>query len=241
MESIRLKKRAPTVKSRRRFARLTCAAIGLGMTASLVGGAMTTAPAQANVAASSILAAGQTLVAGQSLQSPNGQFTLVMQGDGNLVEYAGGTTALWNSGTSGHPGAYLAMQSDANAVVYSATNSPLWFSGGGQPTAGYFLQLQSDANLVVYAPSGAAVWANYASIVPQTVKNEISYWLSHVTERWGESHNGFEEVGTDFGMPVDTPIYAVESGPVLGVGYYGGGGVVSVKAAATISEYYQHL
>ena len=46
------------------------------------------------------LPSGATLFDGQSLVSPNGRFTLDMQGDGNLVLYGAGLV-LWDSGTVG--------------------------------------------------------------------------------------------------------------------------------------------
>ena len=73
---------------------------------------------------------------------------------------------------------------------------------------------------------------------PSPVKTEVDYWLAHITQYW-QGYPG--EEGTDFSMPEDTPIYAVQGGTVLGVGYYGGGGVVSIKAGNQLAEYYQHL
>lgn len=64
--------------------------------------------------------------------------------------------------------------------------------------------------------------------------------LQNVTQRFGQ--NG--ETGVDMGMPMGTPITSLTDGQVLGMGYYGGGGVVSVKSSVqgkTASVYYQHL
>ena len=112
------------------------------------------------------------LKAGHFMQSPNRKLKLLMQGDGNLVLYSG-SRALWNTRTSGHPGAFFRLQADGNLVVYSAAGRPLWSSGtsvprGNAPAPGYgnpvTLMLQSDGNLVLYriANSGrpdAALWA----------------------------------------------------------------------------------
>jgi hypothetical protein len=49
-----------------------------------------------------------------------------MQGDGNLVLYAG--SPVWSSQTFGHPGAALAVQSDGNVVIYGGGQA-LWASG----------------------------------------------------------------------------------------------------------------
>lgn len=108
------------------------------------------------------LKGGETLAPGQMLASEEAQ--LVMQTDGNLVLYhvTGGDGkggALWQSGTSGNPGAFARMQSDGNFVVYkkgTVGNDPsgaLWASGTYQNTDAR-LDLQSDANLVVYTKNG---------------------------------------------------------------------------------------
>lgn len=107
------------------------------------------------------LASGQSLVRGQSLSSCDGRFVLRMQADdGNLVLYMG-TTPLWATGavgdalvmqtdgnlvnyagngsvvtggslpsnTQGWNGAHARLQNDGNFVVYSAGNTPLWSTG----------------------------------------------------------------------------------------------------------------
>lgn len=102
------------------------------------------------------LNAGQALSPGQYLDSPNGQYELVMQSDGNLVLYVVGQRPLWDTSTWGHPGAYAVMQSDGNLVVYG-TGGALWASGtSGNPGAG--LDVQSDANVVVYSNYGRPLW-----------------------------------------------------------------------------------
>ncbi len=49
-----------------------------------------------------------------------------MQGDGNLVLRNSNNSALWNSGTSGHAGAYARVQTDGNLVVKSSGGTTLW-------------------------------------------------------------------------------------------------------------------
>ncbi len=53
---------------------------------------------------------------------------LVMQTDGDLVVYRA-STAIWQSGTSGHAGAHLVLQADRNLVIYSTTGKALWQTG----------------------------------------------------------------------------------------------------------------
>jgi hypothetical protein len=106
----------------------------------------------------SAIHAGEGLQPGQYVLSPNGRYQLVMQADGNLVEYAAGRRAVWASGTDGHPGATLAMQADGNLVVYGPDGAPLWASGT-MGRGGSFVMPGDDGNLVLYAAGSAPVWA----------------------------------------------------------------------------------
>jgi murein DD-endopeptidase MepM/ murein hydrolase activator NlpD len=98
--------------------------------AALVIGAAVAVPRPAGAATQSALFTGQQMTGGQELQ--DGPFTLVMQTDGNLVEYLaepnGQSYALWSSGTWGNPGALVVMQTDGNLVIY-LDGRPLWDSG----------------------------------------------------------------------------------------------------------------
>jgi hypothetical protein len=55
---------------------------------------------------------------------------LIMQTDGNLVEYNYAGNAIWATGTNGKRGGYLIMQNDGNAVIYYPT--PSWATGTNQ-------------------------------------------------------------------------------------------------------------
>jgi len=113
------------------------------------------AAASPAAAASSTLGSGGRLNGGGEIAA--GSYRLVMQGDGNLVEYTG-STALWSSHTSGQPGNYVVMQTDGNLVVRSSGGSWRWQSTTlGHP--GAHLSIQTDGNVVVRSTSGAALWA----------------------------------------------------------------------------------
>ena len=105
---------------------------------------------------------GGSLSAGQSITSPNGQYVLAMQTDGNLVVY-GPSGALWASGTSG-AGNHVVMQSDGNLVVYNSAGAALWQSGTGGRSGAFELAMQSDGNLVIYS-AGGPIWS-WESAVP---------------------------------------------------------------------------
>jgi hypothetical protein len=100
--------------------------------------------------------AGEVMNPGQSIGSANGRYSLVYQGDGNLVLYDG--SALWTSGTDGRPAGVCMMQGDGNLVLYARGGEALWDSGTSQH-GGSGLIVQDDGNVVIYAPDGTAVWA----------------------------------------------------------------------------------
>jgi hypothetical protein len=103
-----------------------------------------------------------TLTAGQAIWSPNGQYTLKMQTDGNLVEYGPDGTALWASGTYGTGSSnHVTMQTDGNLVIYTSAGTALWASGtGGHSGSAPTLDLQNDSNLVIYSAVGV-LWARW--------------------------------------------------------------------------------
>ena len=103
------------------------------------------------------LTANQQLDANQSLVSCDGDYNLIMQGDGNLVLYQSGT-ALWASNTAGTAADEAIMQGDGNFVVYSSSGSALWASGTNG-NSGAYLEVQNDGNVVIYSAAGAALWS----------------------------------------------------------------------------------
>jgi surface antigen len=118
-------------------------------------------------AGGSTLSAGQQLRAGQDLVSPGGQYTLVMQDDGNLVTYGNGCV-IWASNTAGVGSSdYLVMQDDGNLVIYTSAGKPVWASNTAGVGSSDYLAMQGDGNLVVYTSSGKPVWASGAGNADQ--------------------------------------------------------------------------
>lgn len=98
---------------------------------------------------------GQSLQKGDSLQSQNGQYTFVLQQDGNLVLYDANQRALWSSRTDGRAVSQAIMQTDGNFVIYGYPG-PIWASN----TNGWYnayLIVQNDGNVVIYGHKAA--WA----------------------------------------------------------------------------------
>jgi len=105
-----------------------------------------------------IMRGGQGLTVGQSLRSCDGRFTLIMQYDGNLVLYQGGS-ALWSTNSWTTTGYSAVMQTDGNFVLYDVNQRALFASNTwGRP--GNTLALQNDGNLVIYDTSGRPLWAS---------------------------------------------------------------------------------
>lgn len=106
---------------------------------------------------------GESLRPEQMLKSANGLYTLVMQGDGNLVLYDNKGKAIWATGTNGSGAVVCDMQQDGNLVLCTNSGVPVWASNtNGAP--GSRLLLQDDRNLVIYHPNGRAIWASGTNI-----------------------------------------------------------------------------
>lgn len=102
---------------------------------------------------------GERLNPGEALSSRNGLYHLVMQHDGNLVEYEPVGKPVWASNTHGHPGTVLINRADGDLVLIAPNGTPLWdtktFVGD---TYGSILTVQDDRNVCVYAPPYRLLW-----------------------------------------------------------------------------------
>ena len=113
-------------------------------------------PGAAPGSTSSALNPGQLLSPGQYIASINGLYALVMQTDGNLVEYNSSGRPLWASNTRGNMSAVV-LQSDGNLVMYNTSGRAVWANNRSGLRAA--LVLQHDSNVVEYA-GPRAVWAS---------------------------------------------------------------------------------
>jgi hypothetical protein len=118
-------------------------------------------PLWASGAVNNRLNGGERLNPGQFIQSPDRQYRMIMQGDGNLVLYRG-NTPLWASNTRA-ANSTLEMQGDGNLVVYAPGHIAVWASG----TFSQYSALigQNDGNFVVYAPGNNPVWSTKTNAV----------------------------------------------------------------------------
>ncbi|KQO61226.1 peptidoglycan DD-metalloendopeptidase family protein [Curtobacterium sp. Leaf261] len=100
--------------------------------------------------------AGTVLVAGSVVTSPNGQFRLTAQGDGNLVMYGIGNRVLWASNTAKASGATFVPQADGNLVIYRAGKA-VW-STGSSGRGAVSLVVGDDGDFAMRQASGANAW-----------------------------------------------------------------------------------
>lgn len=104
------------------------------------------------------LVANQALGINQGVSSCDGRFTLIQQGDGNLVLYRAGGKALWSTQTNGKPGDTTVMQEDGNLVIYGPGGA-IWSSGShGNP--GAWLSLDDHGALIIFDAGGKPIWWN---------------------------------------------------------------------------------
>ena len=103
----------------------------------------------------SVLNTGASLwaIGKSTIVSPNGQYKLIMQTDGNLVMYKNNGTPIWSSGTMGSgTDNQLIMQSAGNLVMYS-NGTAVWATPASTIGSGSnnYLSVQDDGNLVIYS------------------------------------------------------------------------------------------
>jgi hypothetical protein len=115
------------------------------------------AAADADSPGCGVLAQHEALAPHELKRSCDGRFTLVHQGDGNVVLYDQGGRALWNTRTAGQATSSFVMQGDGNLVLYRADGRALWHSQThGNPTSATVLR--DDGNLVVYGANWRVLW-----------------------------------------------------------------------------------
>lgn len=108
----------------------------------------------------STLSPEEILYRGDLLLSDNGDYQLILQGDGNLVLYSmvnDSQRPLWASKTDGRDVENCIMQGDGNLVIYAPDGTPVWASGTtGQ--GGSYLTVQDDGNAVIYTRTDRPIW-----------------------------------------------------------------------------------
>ncbi len=125
------------------------------MAIALAGIVVTAAPAQA-ATYTGLLPAGSKLDPGDSLTSANGQYRLVMQGDGNLVEYGIGNVVLWASNTANKPGAVAVARMDGYLVL--TMNGGIFAKWGPNGYASKGFSVEPDGSMRTTDTAGIVRW-----------------------------------------------------------------------------------
>jgi len=104
------------------------------------------------------------LAPGESITAENGEITLVMQTDGNLVLYCPGGFPVWHSNTWIRYWNYhqFIIKNTGEMIVADTSNRKKWSSFTEGNPNGVTLVAQDDNNLVLYTkgdvPGGVPVW-----------------------------------------------------------------------------------
>ncbi|NAT23967.1 putidacin L1 family lectin-like bacteriocin [Pseudomonas syringae] len=87
-----------------------------------------------------------------------GGYSLVFQGDGNLVVYTNDARVVWNSGTHNMGATQAVMQGDGNFVIYKFDGTAIWHTHTpGNP--GAYAQIQNNGAFVVC--KSTPTWARF--------------------------------------------------------------------------------
>jgi peptidoglycan/xylan/chitin deacetylase (PgdA/CDA1 family) len=109
---------------------------------------------------STILSDGTTLASGEATTSPNGQFVLTMNGDGQLTYSEVDGPTLWSTPTSGSPGA-VANVTNGALTITGADGATLWSTNASGRSAD--LDLESNGSLALV--SGAStLWKSNSTL-----------------------------------------------------------------------------
>jgi stress response protein SCP2 len=124
---------------------------------------------------------------------------LAMQGDGNLVVYDSGNVARWNSGTGGHPGAFLQLQDDDNLVIYENTTA-LWDWAHGRLAGG-----GGGGGTATVGMPFSGKWAYGANVNPPYTDENSSHPAVHTPSYGDWATDLYAGQGTPVTLSVSAP------------------------------------
>lgn len=137
------------------------------------GGGILRDPSQADR-----LQPGEALWVNQKLVSANGRYSLILQGDENLVVYDGSNPTWANQGNG--PGAHfgverLVVQEDDNVCIYGPRGDVPWATGTERRTKGGRGTLtMGDDGKVIFRSEGTILWSTDRSLIQDYEPLEVS-------------------------------------------------------------------
>jgi eukaryotic-like serine/threonine-protein kinase len=123
------------------------------------GGNPAPSPSPPAIPSCGVLLAGQVMHTEGVVYSCNDEYTLNMQGDGNLVLRNSSAAAVWDTGTQDTGADEAVMESDGNFELLTSSGSVVWDSGTSG-NDGAYLDVGNTGDLDIYATSGAELWDN---------------------------------------------------------------------------------
>ena len=96
----------------------------------------------------------------------NGNFRLLMQNDGNLVEL-NGSIPVWSTNTSGNDGAYADLQPDGNLVVKNSAGTPIWSTTTSNQDV-VLLNMDSNGQIQMFNSSSYQIWPYVPPVIVTT-------------------------------------------------------------------------
>ena len=99
----------------------------------------------------------------KELKSPNGNYRLVMQQDGNLVMINYDGHPIWATGTDGSGAIACFLQQDGNLTLNDKGGNIVWQTNTGGNKINNIV-LQDDRNLVIYGEKGNIIWTSNTNI-----------------------------------------------------------------------------
>ena len=133
-----------------------------------------------------------TLKPGEAIDFLDKRYKLILQTDGNLVEYDSSGMALWATGTSGKDSIAAVMQDDGNLVVYGPNKAdgslnPIWNSNTyGHP--GATLRVHGNGNLEIHDASNILLWAAPPTIL-FLVNKATGFYLDSNEDKKAYTHD----------------------------------------------------
>lgn len=140
------------------------------------------------------LLSGQGLMWEQSLGSQNGNYRLVLQSTGNLIQVGPDNQQLWASNTSQNTNIWDAiMEPDGNFVIYNMNGQSLWASDTSG-SAGSRLVVEDDGGIVIYDAQNRSIWsvgnvAKSTANLPSNITSSNATSLATTAQDRSSSHD----------------------------------------------------
>lgn len=153
-------------------------------TANPMGGTINPSYTPTVIPLSSLSSAGANILNDNgTLSSPDGQYSVVMQHDGNLVMYRTTDRApVWASHTAGQGTApfQLNLAQNGNMCVYDTNNSVEWCSGSQDKGTAPWVASVGSGSFCINDSTGTNTWCAQVATPQLVTKNPVVAWFENV-------------------------------------------------------------